>query len=282
MRVSALSIYPLKSGRAISLEEAVVDRMGLAGDRRLVVTDPDGDFITQRDLQALARLRVLPEGDGYRLSFENEAALHVSPSASGDRLGVTVWGSDIDAAVSGAEINDRLSTWLGRPVRLAWYDGRSRRSASAEWSAEETPVSFADGFPILVTTEASLEALNRDMEAHGEGRIGMERFRPNIVIDSSEAWEEDFWEAIEIGGIRFDLVKPCARCIMTTQDQETGSRDVPSPMPAMGRLRMSADRRVPGPLFGWNAAPRGEGRLRLGDAVRVISRREDGWRFKRR
>jgi hypothetical protein len=108
----------------------------------------------------------------------------------------------------------------------------------------------------------------------------MERFRPNIVIDCDEAWPEDRWAAIEIGGIRLDLVKPCARCIMTTQDQVSGSRDVPNPMPAMGRIRMSADRRVPGPLFGWNAVPRGEGTVSIGDSVTVVEGRPEGWAFK--
>jgi uncharacterized protein YcbX len=89
------------------------------------------------------------------------------------------------------------------------------------------------------------------------------------------------WEGIEIAGIRFDFVKPCARCIMTTQDQQSGSREVPNPMPAMGRLRMSADRRVPGPLFGWNAVPRSTGLIRIGDIATVTGER-DAWPIKRR
>ena len=110
----------------------------------------------------------------------------------------------------------------------------------------------------------------------------MERFRPNIVIDCDEAWAEDRWAAIEIAGLRLDFVKPCPRCIMTTQDQKSGSRDGANPMPAMGRIRMSADRRVPGPLFGWNAVPRGEATITLGDAVTVIADRPDGFAIKKR
>ena len=108
----------------------------------------------------------------------------------------------------------------------------------------------------------------------------MERFRPNIVLETDKAWAEDGWASIEIGGVTFDLVKPCARCIMTTQDQTTGSREVASPMPAMGRIRMSADRRVPGPLFGLNAVPRGIGRIRLGDTASVMAEREANWAIK--
>jgi uncharacterized protein YcbX len=146
----------------------------------------------------------------------------------------------------------------------------------------ETPVTFADGFQILVTTTGSLAALNANLAAHGETPVGMDRFRPNIVIDCEAPWQEDQWSAIDIGGIRLDFVKPCARCIMTTQDQLTGSRDVANPMPAMGRLRMSADKRVPGPLFGWNAVPRKEGRIEIGHTVTVIEDRPEGWAFKRR
>lgn len=144
------------------------------------------------------------------------------------------------------------------------------------------PVTFSDGYQILLTTTASLAALDQDMEAHGEGSVGMERFRANIVLDTDEAWAEDRWAAIDINGIRFDLVKPCTRCIITTQDQTTGSRDAPSPMKAMGRIRMSADRRVPGVLFGWNLTPRGEGTIAVGDEARVLEERVEGWAIKRR
>lgn len=143
-------------------------------------------------------------------------------------------------------------------------------------------MTFADGFQILVTTTGSLSALNEDLATHGSSPVGMDRFRPNIVIDCPEPWQEDRWAAIEINGIRMDLVKPCARCIMTTQDQLTGSRDVANPMPSMGRLRMSADRRVPGPLFGWNTVPRGEGMIEVGNLVKIIEERSEGWAFKRR
>jgi uncharacterized protein YcbX len=165
-------------------------------------------------------------------------------------------------------------------VKLAYFDERAGRTASVEWVGNDTPMTFADGFQILVTTTGSLRALNADLAAHGEGHVNMDRFRPNIVIDADEPWPEDHWAAIEIGGLRFDLVKPCARCIMTTQDQRTGSREVPSPMPAMGRVRMSADRRVPGPLFGWNAVPRGQGLIAIGDDVKIVEYRPEGWTFK--
>ncbi|MGO7588350.1 MOSC domain-containing protein [Rhizobium leguminosarum] len=282
MRVSDLFIYPLKSARGIALPAADIDAYGLPGDRRAMITDARGHFITQRELPDLARIEVRPEASAFRLLMQGKTDISVPPPAPENRMDVTVWKSAVSAAVADPESNRQLSEWLGREVRLVFFDGQARRTANAEWAGEATPVTFTDGYQILVTTTGSLKALNADLAAHGEGSVGMERFRPNIVVDTDEAWPEDRWAAIEIAGIRFDLVKPCSRCIMTTQDQLTGSREGPNPMPAMGRIRMSADRRVPGPLFGWNVTPRGSGRITIGDSVRIVEERPEGWALKRR
>ena len=282
MRVSQLHFYPMKSARGIALEEAEIAATGIPGDRRMMVVDPSGHFITQRELQALARLEVQPQDAGARIAMDGQGEISVARPPADQRMDVAVWKSIVNAAVADDATNETLSRWLGREVRLVFFDERAKRTASIEWAGEGTPVTFADGYQVLITTTASLAALNADMRTHGEEGIGMERFRPNIVIDTDEAWAEDQWASIEISGIRFDLVKPCARCIMTTQDQTSGSRDAPSPMPAMGRIRMSADRRVPGPLFGWNAVPRGTGRIRIGDMMTVVEERPEGWAIKRR
>lgn len=282
MRVSDLFIYPLKSARGIALPAADIDAYGLPGDRRAMITDAQGHFITQRELPDLARIEVRPEANAFRLLMQGKPDISVQPPQPENRMDVTVWKSAVSAAVADPESNRQLSEWLGREVRLVFFDGQARRTANAEWAGEGTPVTFTDGYQILATTTGSLKALNADLAAHGEGSVGMERFRPNIVIDTDEAWPEDRWAAIEIAGIRFDLVKPCSRCIMTTQDQLTGSREGPNPMPAMGRIRMSADRRVPGPLFGWNVTPRGSGRITVGDAVSIVEERPEGWALKRR
>jgi Uncharacterized Fe-S protein len=282
MQVSALHIYPFKSARGIAIPAAEIDASGLLGDRRMMLVDPAGHFITQRDLQALARMTVMPGVNSLRLTFDDGREISVAPPRPDRRMDVAIWKSIVSAAVAEDTVNDELSTWFGREVRLVFFDKAASRTASAEWAGPDTPLGFADGYQILITTTGSLAALNADMEAHGEGSVGMERFRPNIVIDHDEPWAEDNWETIEIGGLRLDLVKPCARCIMTTQNQMTGSREVADPMPAMGRLRMSADRRVPGPLFGWNVVPRGSGRISIGDSVKVVANRPEGWALKRR
>ncbi|MBX9468160.1 MAG: MOSC domain-containing protein [Rhizobium sp.] len=281
MQITDLFIYPFKSARGIALPQARIKAMGLSGDRRMMLVDPSGHFITQRELPELARLTALPGAAYVTLRLDDISEMMVAPPQPDNRMDVVIWRSIVSAAVAHESVNAKLSEWFGRPVKLVFIDGESRREASAEWAGENSPMGFADGYQILVTTTGSLRALNEDMARHGEGEVGMDRFRPNIVVDCDEPWAEDAWTGLEIGDIRFDFVKPCPRCIMTTQDQHTGSREGANPMPAMGRLRMSADRRVPGVLFGWNAVPRGEGLVRVGDAVTVLGSRE-GWAIKQR
>lgn len=281
MQITDLFIYPFKSARGIPLPQARIDAMGLSGDRRMMLVDPSGHFITQRELPELARLTALPAAAYLTLRLDDGREMMVAPPQPDNRMDVAIWRSILSAAVAHQSVNEKLSEWFGRSVKLVFIDGQSRREASAEWAGEGSPMGFADGYQILVTTTGSLRALNEDMVRHGEGEVDMGRFRPNIVVDCDEPWAEDTWTGLEIGGISFDFVKPCPRCIMTTQDQKTGSREGASPMPAMGRIRMSADRRVPGPLFGWNAVPRGEGLVRVGDAVTVLGSRES-WAIKQR
>ncbi len=281
MQVSDITIFPLKSGRGITLTEADIAPEGLAGDRRMMLADPSGHFISQRDLPILAQLQVTAEGDGFRFAMDGKGEMHVAQPTASRRLDVAVWKSIVNAALAERPVNETLSAWLGRELQLVFFDDEAQRSANADWAGPDTPVTFADGYQILVATTGSLAALNAEMARHGEGAVGMERFRPNIVIDDEAPFADDGWEAIEIGGVRLDLVKPCVRCIMVTQDQTSGLREGADPLAALGRIRMSADRRVPGPLFGWNAVPRGSGRIRRGDTVTVIDRR-DGWAIKQR
>lgn len=281
MKVASLNVYPVKSARGIAISEAFCGLSGLSGDRIALFCEPDGQAITQRDMPAFARLTVTPEKSGLRLAIDGEKSIIAAPG-DGPRHEIRVWADTVSAASTTKDVDAALSDWFGRPLHLAFFDSQSKRTASRDWVDSDTPVSFADGFQILVTTTGSLEALNADLAAHGEETVGMERFRPNIVIDCDEPWAEDGWSSLAIGDLTLDLVKPCARCIMTTQDQMTGSREGANPLKAMGRIRMSADRRVPGPLFGWNAVPRGEGHLNVGDTVTVKGQRAEGWLLKKR
>lgn len=278
MTVAGLNIHPLKSGRAIPVQAVSVGLDGFAGDRRFMVTEPDGRFITQRELQALAQVEAHLLDGTVRLAMNGREL--VPAFDAGRRLPVTVWDSAVDAALADEAANATLSDWLGREVRLVHMDGQASRHVGEKWAGNPVPVGFADGFPVLITTTGSLADLNRTLVEKGQEPVGMDRFRTNVLIEHDGAWDEDLWEAVEIGGIVFDLVKPCARCIMTTQDQVTGERIGGNPIQGLAEKRMSADRSVAGVLFGWNAVPRGEGELRLGDAVSVLRARTGRWPMK--
>jgi uncharacterized protein YcbX len=195
------------------------------------------------------------------------------------RMDAEIWGQTVSASLADETTNETLSSWFGRPVRLVHADAEMQRRCNPDWAGEVVSTGFSDGYPVLIATTGSLAAVNAATE--GEA-AGMERFRPNIVIECDDPFAEDFWARIEIGAVIFDLVKPCPRCIMTTQDQATGERTGADPMPAMRKLRMSADRRVAGVLFGWNAVPRTAGVIACGDVVRVVEARKDGWPLHRR
>lgn len=279
IRIAALNIFPLKSGRGIPVERAALTVAGLEGDRIAMLAAPSGMGITQRDVPALARLTAEIRGDGLSLSFDGGSAISARPGET--RQTVEIWGSRVDAALAEESVNATLSSWLGTPLVLAFFDAEAARDTGDGWNAGSTPITFSDGYQILVTTTASLEALKADSLAHGEPGFGMDRFRANIVLEGLEAYEEDAIAALSIHGVRLDFVKPCARCIMTTQDQETGARDVADPMPAMRRTRLSGDRSVPGVLFGWNVVPRGEAILSVGDVVEIAERRETPWPIRK-
>jgi hypothetical protein len=282
MKVQSLHIYPLKSGRAIDRDEAEVTTWGLAGDRRYMVVDRAGKFITQRELQALAQVTATVAHGALHLSkagSDEQLTVSFDPDR---RMDVDVWGNVVSASLAAEAVNTTLSNWFGQPVQLAHADGRTKRICNSEWAGDGVETGFADGYPVLITTTGSLRALTDATLEMGEATFGMDRFRPNIVVDDDEPFADDRWAAVEIAGIRYDLVKPCARCIMTTQDQLTGERSAADPMPAMRKLRMSLDRRVAGVLFGWNAVPRSEGRVAVGDTVSVIADRPEGWPIRLR
>lgn len=274
MRVSSLHIHPLKAGAIVDLNEAEVTPAGLDGDRRWMVTTAEGRFLSQRELPALARLSLIETEGGARLAMDGQTH---DARLDGGRVDVVVWRDTVSAATTDADA--ALSAWLGRAVRLVRFDARSERRTNPDWA--DAPVAFSDGYPILVVTAASLDALNERIVVRGGDLVPMRRFRPNVVIEGAPAWADDGWRTIRVGGVTLDLVKPCARCTVTTVDQDRGERAGEEPMASLRDLRLSADRRVPGVLFGWNAVARGSGTLSIEDAVEVIERRDE-WAIRGR
>ncbi len=255
--------------RAVDVELARVEARGLEHDRRWLVVDEVGVFLTQRSHPRLATINAAIDGDDLILSAEGAAPLTVSPPSGVMRRSVVVWDAHISAALASAEAARWLSARLGENAELVYMDEKALRLKTSVWTPQPVPVSFADAFPVLVTTTGSLAALNRDIGKHGGIPVPMARFRPNVVIDCDEPWAEDKWERLKIGEVILDLVKPSDRCIVTTTDQRTGERMGKEPLAALARIHRSTDPRINGVIFGENAVPRTLGEINVSDAVKV-------------
>lgn len=258
--------------RGLDIRYTEVKARGLRGDRRWMLVDENGRFITQRDTPKLAQIKVKISHDGLKLTLPNKAPIDVAIPDDAIRKKTMVWKSTVDAALSEGEVNEALSEFVGRKANLVFMDDQAERFASEKYTDGERPVSFADGYPILITNSASLRALNKHIEANGGSPVIMKQFRPNIVIDGDEAWNEDRWKSVKIGDVVFDLVKPCSRCVVTTLDPVTGAKQGKEPLRTLRARRLSKDPELDGVLFGWNAVPQVLGRIGVGDEVEVESR----------
>lgn len=261
MQLSALYVYPIKSAAGVRVQQAQVEPRGLRGDRRWMVVDELGVSLTQRDVPRMALLRALPlAANGVELTVPGRAPLELAASG-GAELEVEVWGDRVSARAASAVADQALSEFLERPCRLVFLPETSRRPVDLSYASAADEVSFADGFPYLVIGQASLDALNARL-AHP---VTMERFRPNLVIDGGAPHAEDGWRSIRVGELRFDLVKPCARCVLTTVDPASGVKGK-EPLATLSGYR----REGKNVLFGMNAIARGAGTLQLGQSVSVL------------
>ncbi|MBK3520140.1 MULTISPECIES: MOSC domain-containing protein [Streptomyces] len=273
--VQSIHVHPVKALRGVSPRTAVVEPWGLAGDRRWTLIDDGGTVVTQRESPRLALAAAEPlAGGGIRLSAPGRQSLTVEvPEPSGTVL-VDVFRTKVEAVPAAAAAHEWCSAYLGTRVRLVHMDDPAlRRPVDPEYALPGETVSFADGFPLLVTTAASLEALNSLIadgpHAH-EGPLPMNRFRPNLVVAGTEPWAEDDWIRISVGDVVFRATKPSARCVVTTTDQDTAARGR-EPLYTLARHR----RRDGKVLFGLNLVPVTPGTVGVGDPVRVLERASD-------
>jgi uncharacterized protein YcbX len=226
-----------------------------------MVVRPDGVFLTQRDLPGLALIRPEVSPQGVRLSADGLPPVTALPE--GGRFEVVVWKDRVPAATCGAAVDGWLSEALKTPCRLVYLDDPLMRLVAARWRQGAESVSFADGFPVLLTSLASLGALNAQLDRP----VRINRFRGNIVVTGAAPWAEDFWGVVRIGGVRLRVAKPCERCIVTTIEQETALRpDTSEPLRTLGRIRRDAR----GVMFGQNLVPLEEGEVKVGDPVEIV------------
>jgi uncharacterized protein len=263
--LASLHIYPLKSCAPLTLASAEVRPRGLRHDRRWMAVDSDGRFLTGRQDPRLTLIHAVPDELGLRLSTAGMPSLHVPlPAADAARLEVSIWKSRLSAACCDSAADRWLSQALGRPSRLVHMDAQAQRMVSSARARPDDPVGFADACPLLLISQAALDGLNARLPRP----VPISRFRPNLVIDGVAAHAEDGWRQIRIGGVTFDLIKPCVRCVFTTVDAESGRRDPDGePLRTLLGYRRGSD----GVTFGQYLIPRGEGELRVGDALAVLA-----------
>ncbi len=233
--IRELNIYPLKSGRAVPLTEARLGVTGFEWDRHWMAASPEGVFMSQRTQPRLALIEPTLSNDILTLRAPDQQPLHISAQGGRRHPDARVWKDSITALDQGDPAADWLTRAVGSPARLLRISPILDRRANTEFAGTTpAPVSFADGFPILVCNSASLEELNSRMPEP----VPMERFRPNIVIDGLEPFEEDRIGTIDFGHITLRLVKPCTRCVITSTDQRTG-QPATNPLPILRTFRFN-------------------------------------------
>lgn len=257
-RVSALYVYPVKACRGIRMDSARIVARGFEYDRRYMIVDPSGRFVTQRELPELALVTTALERDAIvlRRAGHPECQLPLE-HAFGAELDVSVWGHS-GPALRHESGSAWLSAVLARPVSLVFMPESHRRQVNPERARPGDVVSFADGYPFLVISEESLSDLNSRLETP----LVIERFRPNIVVSGVTAFAEDGWRRVRFGDVGFRAVKRCDRCSVTTVDPESGQRGK-EPLRTLASYRQE-DGKV---WFGMNLIHDSEGTLSVGDLV---------------
>ena len=247
--LAGLFVYPVKSCRGTPLAHGTLTKSGLLHDREWMVVTPAGRFLTQRELPELALVSPQLRDDALVLDAPGMATLSLRlDDRSGERRPVVVWRDACQGIDAGDGAAHWFSAFLGRPVRLVRFDESQRRTTDPHWSAGiEGETRFTDGFPLLVLSRASLDDLN----ARLPHPLPLDRFRTSLLIDGCEAYAEDRMAALGTDGVRIRIVKPCARCVITTTDQSTAERDGEEPLKTLKTYRW--DHELKGVVFAQNA-----------------------------
>lgn len=268
MHLSSLHLYPLKSAAGLAVETLDIVPRGPRHDRRWLVLDTDGRFVTARQISRMVLIRAGTAGGGLRLSAPGLPDFDVAaPQPNASRLRVSIWKDTVDAAVVDPAADAWLSVFLQQPVRLVYMDDDARRAVDPVYAQPGDEVSFADGYPLLVISLSALDGLNTRLADIGREPVSMSQFRPNLVVADAAAHAEDDWKRVRIGALEFDAVKVCTRCVFTTVDPVSGMRrEDGEPLNILKDYR----RTPAGITFGMNLIPRGVGTLCVGDAVETL------------
>ncbi|NMP17154.1 MOSC N-terminal beta barrel domain-containing protein [Thalassotalea sp. Y01] len=264
--ISNLYTYPIKSTAGIELTSSAVSEHGLIFDRHFVITDTEGKFITGRTKSKLVKVSSWIEQDVITITAANMPALHLRLNEFTPAYDtVQVWQDEIAGQQTSEQANLWFSQYLGQPCRLYFLGAQSNRPLKDY----PNKLSYADGYPVLLISQGSLDDLNQRLSQRPSQAVTMAQFRPNIVVDNCPAYSEDQWHQIKIGEVLFDLAKPCSRCIFTTVDASTAARDPQrEPLNTLASYRKAADKQI---YFGQNLVPLNAGEIKRGDKVEIIS-----------
>lgn len=261
IKLTGIYIYPIKSACGISLKTAQVGKRGFQYDRQWMLVDETKTFLSQRQLPRMALITVLLQGDKLVVNAPNQESLSIPVHLDkGAPISVRVWNDVCDAIPLGNEVSQWFSEFLEISCQLVYMPDNSCRPVNPHYATNNEQVSFADGFPFLLISEASLQDLNARLDK----TIPMNRFRPNLVVSNCKAFAEDGWGQIRIGSILFDVVKPCERCVITTVDQAQGIRGK-EPLQTLAHYRRENGKI----LFGQNLIHKEFGTLQVGDLVEI-------------
>jgi uncharacterized protein YcbX/ferredoxin len=265
--LQSLHIYPIKSAAGISLSNSWVDDFGLSFDRRFVIADQKGQFITARTEPTFCLIKVNLSEHGLVLTAPDMPALHISyQKLSHTYKTITVWTDDIQAQYGHENYDLWFSQYLNRPCQLLFFGESSQRYVSNS----HKQVAFADGYPLLLISQASLEDLNSKISLPANQKISMSQFRPNIVVDDCDAFAEDSWQHIRIGEVEFEVAKPCSRCIFTTiNPQNAEVHHQQEPLNTLKNYRQVYSGDV---MFGQNLIALNQGSIKQGDEVVILKK----------
>ena len=269
LRVSQLYIYPIKSLGGIALDKALVTDRGFQYDRRWMLVDHNNLFISQREVHQMALLKPTLTDQGITVTHSVKQSSYTIPfnALKNEFAGVTIW----DDTCNGQFVNDEADMWFSSmleiPCRLVYMPNETLRITDQRYTADDSITSFSDAYPFLLIGQSSLDDLNSKLTEV----LPMNRFRPNIVFTGGEPYEEDMMHTFTINDITFHGVKPCARCVMTTIDQENGLAGK-EPLKTLARYR-SKDKKI---MFGQNLVHESLGEIKIGDELQIIKLNHEG------
>lgn len=263
LTLTEINIYPIKSLGGINLTSSFAGKRGLQYDRRFLLVDENGMFITQRDIAGLALLKLSFTENGFKVlnSIDNSFITIPFESNSDIKIQVQIWDDLCNAVVVDKNLDEWFSDVLKINCSLVYMPDDEKRIVEKKYEPADHIVSFADAYPYLIIGQSSLDDLNKRLEQP----IPMNRFRPNFVFSGSNPYEEDAWKNFKIGDVHLKAVKPCARCMITTTDQQTAERSN-EPLKTLSLYR-KIDGKV---MFGMNVVCNKEGIVSIGDKIELL------------